>query len=276
MKISYNEATAMGCSSLEKDLVLCESIGYDFIEIRLDMLREYLKTNTVNDLKTFFDKSRIKPHAFNALFDINFTSEEEWKVIIDDFMLACDTGKIIGSHYVVVVPTVIKTANNYKDEEIIEDSIKGLIKLSDIGREYSMNLAFEPVGNCYVGTVKMAWDIVKKINREDVGIAFDAFNLYMYEKKNNFEDMKMIDVEKLFVVHLDDGEDRPVKELDHCYRCFPGEGVIDLKNYVKTLKEMNYTGMISIETFRPEYWRKDPEWVIRQGYETTKKLLESV
>ena len=34
--------------------------------------------------------------------------------------------------------------------------------------------------------------------------------------------------------------------------------------------------MISIETFRPEYWKKDAEWVIRRGYETTKKLLESV
>lgn len=276
MKISYNEATAMGCSSLEKDLMLCENIGYDFIEIRLDMLRKYLKTKTVDDLKAFFDKSRIRPHAFNALFDINFTNEEEWKVIIDDFMLACKTGKVIGSHYIVVVPTVIKGVNDYTDEQIIEDSITGLLKLSEIGRNYGMNLAFEPVGNCYVGTVKMAWDIVKRINRKDVGLAFDAFNLYMYEKKNNFEDMKMVDVEKIFVVHLDDGEDRPVQELDHCYRCFPGEGAIDLKNYVKTLKEMNYTGMISIETFRPEYWCKDPEWVIRQGYETTKKLLESV
>jgi len=49
-----------------------------------------------------------------------------------------------------------------------------------------------------------------------------------------------------------------------------------LKNYITTLREMNYTGPVSIETFRLSYWDKDPEWVIKEGYETTKKLLKSV
>ena len=46
MKISYNEATAKGCSSLALDLELCEKAGFDYIEIRLDMLGDYLKEHT--------------------------------------------------------------------------------------------------------------------------------------------------------------------------------------------------------------------------------------
>jgi 2-keto-myo-inositol isomerase len=92
----------------------------------------------------------------------------------------------------------------------------------------------------------------------------------------SFEGMKMVDRDKIFVIHLDDSDDLPLEQLDHCHRCFPGEGVIDLNNYIRTLKEINYNGMISIETFRPEYWEKDAEWVIKKGYETTKKLIESV
>lgn len=65
--------------------------------------------------------------------------------------------------------------------------------------------------------------------------------------------MKIVDLDKLFVVHFDDSDNLPIEVLDHCDRCFPGEGVIDLKNYIGTLKGMNYNGMISIETFRPEY-----------------------
>lgn len=278
MKISYNEATAMKCSTLEKDLLICEKTGYDFIEIRLDMLRDYLQTHSVNDLKSFFDSSRIKPHAFNALFDVNFCDDQGWKKIMDDFLLACEVGEKIGDHYIVVVPTITKEPNMHSVQEVFEDSVKNLIKLSDVGRNYGMNIAFEPVGNpgCCVRTVLQAWDIVKAINRDDVGLTFDAFNLYLYNKLNNFEDMKKVDLNKLFVVHIDDSEDLPIEVLDHCHRNFPGEGVIDLKNYIGTLKEMNYDGMVSVETFRPEYWGKDPEWVIKTGYEATRKIIESL
>ena len=40
MLISYNEACARDCSTLEQDLELCERAGFDCIELRLDMLRD--------------------------------------------------------------------------------------------------------------------------------------------------------------------------------------------------------------------------------------------
>ena len=54
MKTSYNEACARDCSTLEKDLALCEKAGFDYIEIRLDLLRGWLKEHTVEQLKDFF------------------------------------------------------------------------------------------------------------------------------------------------------------------------------------------------------------------------------
>jgi len=32
--------------------------------------------------------------------------------------------------------------------------------------------------------------------------------------------------------------------------------------------------MVSVETFRPEYWAKTPEWVIENAYRTTYAALE--
>ena len=43
LKLGYNEATCMKKSSVEMDLELCEKYGYDYIELRLDMLKEYFK-----------------------------------------------------------------------------------------------------------------------------------------------------------------------------------------------------------------------------------------
>ena len=59
MKTGYNEATGLGCSSLETDLALCEKVGFDFIEIRLDMLRRYLEEHSLDDLRQFFAGSRL-------------------------------------------------------------------------------------------------------------------------------------------------------------------------------------------------------------------------
>ena len=67
LKLGYNEATCKENSTVENDLLLCEKYGYDYIELRLDMLQEYLKTHTVDDLKAFFAKSHIShPLSLNA------------------------------------------------------------------------------------------------------------------------------------------------------------------------------------------------------------------
>ena len=109
MFISYNEACARDCSTLEQDLVLCEKAGFDYIEIRLDMLTDYLKRHTVEELAAFFCTSRLKPHAFNALYLYpEFLSEGDdearQKELLEEFRLGCEVGRAIGSHYFIIVP----------------------------------------------------------------------------------------------------------------------------------------------------------------------------
>ena len=118
MKIGYNENTAMGCSTLELDLKICEKIGYDFIEVNLEMLKIYLMNNSEKDLKYFFLNNRIKPHAFNSIDNINFLDSSEWKKTVDDFILACKIGEKIGSHYIVVVPALLNKSNKCSEREI--------------------------------------------------------------------------------------------------------------------------------------------------------------
>ena len=48
MKIGFNEATALECKgqSLMADLEACEKYGFDYIEIRFDCVKDYLKEHT--------------------------------------------------------------------------------------------------------------------------------------------------------------------------------------------------------------------------------------
>jgi 2-keto-myo-inositol isomerase len=81
LKLGYNEATCMGNSCVERDLELCEKYGYDYIELRLDMLKEYLIAHTLEDLKTFFKTGRLKPYALNSIENINFRTPDEWDTL---------------------------------------------------------------------------------------------------------------------------------------------------------------------------------------------------
>ncbi len=65
-------------------------------------------------------------------------------------------------------------------------------------------------------------------------------------------------------------DEKPLEQLDHSDRCFPGLEAINLAKLFGTLKEMNYNGMVSVETFRPNI-KKDLR-VIKTSYEYTKKI----
>ncbi|MDR0357084.1 MAG: sugar phosphate isomerase/epimerase [Clostridiales Family XIII bacterium] len=287
MKLSFNEATTRECSNLETDLELCEKAGFDFIEIRFDMLREYLKKHTVRELKEFFDTHRIKPHAFNAVYVFDsFLAEgrekddAREKQTMDDFMLGCEVGQEIGSQYLVVVPDLFREAPNARPyintrENINIDTVRILEALSDIAADYGMNLGLEPVGSlgCSVKTIEHAWEIVRMTNRENVGLTADCFNLYLYAKHNDFSDMKPVDLDKIFIVHVNNADDKPIGVLSNADRRFCDSGVIDLENYIGTLRDMGYDGMISVEVFRPEYWAQPAEKVISEAYRTTRDAV---
>ena len=49
--------------------------------------------------------------------------------------------------------------------------------------------------------------------------------------------------------------------------------MVDIGNFLENLRETGYDGMVSIETFNPDYWGKDPAWVINTAYRTTREAL---
>lgn len=284
MKLSFNESTAKGCSTLAQDLEICNDVGFDFIEIRLDMLRDYLRTHTERELKEFFDNHRIQPHAINALYTYKemFSSDDteaRREALLEDFLFGCKIAQLIGSHAFIVVPPMSADPRiPYADtvENIKNDCVRIMRKLADIAADYGVNLCFELVGTpkCSVRTVPFAVDIVNAIDRANVGYAFDPCNIFGYHKRNDYSEMALADVNKVFAVHINDYDDVPESELAPPARCFCGKGVIDLANYLETLKKMGYSGMVSIETFRPEHYKRLPEDVIAEAYTTTKAALE--
>lgn len=275
LKLGYNEATCKENSNVLRDLELCEKYGYDYIELRLDMLKEYLKYNTIEGLKAFFEKSNIKPFALNSIENINFCSPKEWEELVNLFTFACIVAKEINNPYIIVVPTMTDEICIRDEKEVFDDSVEVLNKLADIAEPYGVKLSFEPIGDrrwC-CNSMRQALEIVQAVNRDSVGMTIDCINFYMHDKGADVGFIRKIPKEKLFVFHINDCEDLPLGILDHCHRIMPGMGVIPITEIADAVRAAGYDGPACLELFRPEYWNMDAGEVIKMGAKTTKKFL---
>ena len=275
MKLGYNEASCKKRSDVWADLTLCEKYGYDYIELRLDMLKEFLKKHPLSELQAFFAGSRLRPYALNSIENINFNVSIKWDLLLDLFKFACETAQAIGCPYIVVVPTRGTEANTRDEKQVLDDSVKVLTELADIARPYGVKLAFDPIGDrryCCTG-IRQALEIVNAVGRDDVGLTVDSFTFYLQDKAANLDVLKRIPGDKLFIYHLADCEDLPLGVLDHSHRLFPGDGCIPLKAITDAVRATGYDGIASLELFRPEYWDMDPEEIIRVGADKCRAIL---
>lgn len=272
MKLCFNEATTLENSNLKQDLELCEKHGYDYIEIRtMDKLPEYLKDHSLADLAEYFQTHHIKPLALNALVFFNNRDEKGYRKIISEFKSMMETCKTLGVKYVVAVPLV--TERKILKEEIKKSSIEVLTELSDIAEPYGVNIALEFVGHpqCTVNTFEQAYDIVDAVGRENVGLVFDSF--HFHAMGSNIESLKKADGKKIFIYHIDDTEDFPIGFLTDEDRVWPGQGAIDLDAHLSALREIGFNDVVSVELFRPEYYKLTAEETIKTAKETMEAVV---
>lgn len=266
-------------------MILCEKCGFDYIEIRLDMLYIYLAKYSLKDLLTFFYTSRIKPYSLNAIYTYpelfsEKDDEEINKKFMDEFLYSCKVAKFLNIPYIIVVPPLKPGKYSATIDGTWNDKKKYCTHiyktLSDIAKNYNVKLCLELFGakKSSIRTVEEANEIIKAVNVDNLGFVFDTANLYMCGKLTNFDSMRIVDKEKIYEVHINDFDDVEEENFGVEKRCFCGEGIVNIDNFISILKVIGYDSMISIETFRPEYWVKSTEWVIETAYKTTYELLE--
>lgn len=274
MKICYNET--MEDSDLANDLKLCEAYGYDLIELRLSYLLEYLKYHNVEELKSYFRTHHVKPYGFNSVDNVLFCSTSQWEQVVSEFTFACKMAKELNCPNIVVVPTEGKHMPLIPEAVVQQNAIEVLRELADIAEPYGARIAFEPIGNIRwcVHSIRQAAEIIALVDRDNVGLTIDAFNIYAHEGLRDLEDLNMIPGNKIFVYHINDAMDIPIEQLEPAqHRLYPGDGVIPLRTLHEKLIQIGYDEMASLELFGPWLSATNAETVIREGYQKIANLV---
>ncbi len=271
MKLALNGATTMR-ADLATDLQAAKAAGFDYVEIWAAKLRNFLKQRSTSELNDLFAESGLKPLSINSLEHITFRDAHAYESIKSECKELSSIAAAVGCPCIVVVPGPLPKGGAAR-ESVISESIRVLTELCEISAAHGVSLAFEFLGqtDCSVPTLGLAADIVREVNRKDLGLVIDSF--HFYAGNSTPEMIEALDPDLIQIFHINDAEDRPRDQLEDRHRLLPGLGILPLRRMISAFRKIGYDKVASVEIFRPEYWERDPFALARDAHAATTRVL---
>ena len=271
MKLALNGATTMR-ADLVTDLQAAKAAGFDYVEIWAAKLRNFLKERTTSELRDLFAESGLKPLSINSIEHITFRDATAYESIKKECEELSSIAASVGCPCIVVVPGRLPEGGASR-ESVISESVRVLNELCGISAPYGVSLAFEFLGqtDCSVPTLDLAAEIVREVNRKDLGLVIDSF--HFYAGNSSLEMIEALDRGVIQIFHINDAEDRPREQLEDRHRLLPGLGILPLQEMISAFRKIGYDKVASVEIFRPEYWERDPFALARDAHAATKRVL---
>lgn len=271
MKLALNGATTMK-ADLATDIRVAHTAGFDFVEIWAAKLRKFLRTKSAADLRKLFDENALEPLSINSIEHVTFRPPAEFEAIKAECEELSALAAELRCPYIVVVPGRLPEQAPSL-EEIIDESVRVLTELSDIAGRHGIGLGFEFLGqtDCSVQTLDLADEIVRRVDRPNVGLVIDSF--HFYAGGSTFDMIDGIAPESLFIFHINDAENLPREQLRDSHRLLPGLGILPLAEMSQAFKRIGYDRVASVELFRPEYWESDPLKLALEAKAATERVL---
>jgi 2-keto-myo-inositol isomerase len=273
MNIGFNEATALKCKgqSLLADLEVCEQYGYDYIEIRFDCVKDYLKEHRLAELAEWFKNHKLKPWAYNTLIFFNLRDQAGVKEIdneLDFIITVCDA---IGMKMLNTVPAF--DVPPLSIEVIKKEAVSRLHYIADKVAPHGIKVSLEFCGlpNCSINQFGTAYDVIKAVNRDNVGVTLDTFQFHAMD--SHWSDLEHADGKKIFMFHLNDSENLPIGSMQDGLRLLPGDGCLDHERTFQILRKIGFDGVCTVEVIRPEYYELSHADNVRIAKEKTVAVL---
>ncbi|MBW3623090.1 MAG: sugar phosphate isomerase/epimerase [Armatimonadetes bacterium] len=255
-------------ASLEEKIRLSAQNGYKAIELWNDELTQYVEGGGSLDdvMNRVHDADLHVPNIIAVHGWINATGADRDKAF-EEVERRMDQAAKVGSPFITASPS--------KDEIDVDLAAENYRALLDLGEQHGVRPALEYLGFVKgLKDIKTAAEIIEKADHPDSTIVHDFF--HMYNGGSSVEDLRLIPADKIAMVHLDDAPDtKAIGEYKDADRVWPGDGTIQLRQMCDVLKEIGYTGYVSLELFNPEYWEMDAEEAARVGAEKSRPYFSA-
>ena len=243
IKIGVHALTFIGDienKSIETCLSQVSKIGYDVMELPL-LNPDALDTNFVSKA---YEKFNIEPTVSLGLsFKTDIASEDQDRVNAGQELLLKALQKTIdvgSSNLCGVIHSALQKNDAPKTKKGYENSLSVIRDLAEKANQNNVTLSLEVV-NRYetniMNTAEDALNYLNDLNMPNVKIHMDTYHMNI-EEDNFIDPIKNIGKNKLGMFHI--GEN---------HRGYLGSGHINFKEAFTGLKEIEYSGIVTFESF---------------------------
>ncbi len=198
---------------------------------------------------------------FQPVRDVEGVTPERFRAVVHRFRAKAEVAAQLGA------PTVLACSNVADDALDDLDLTAGqLHTLGDIAGEHGITIAFEALAwGRHINRVHQAMAAVRRADHPAVTLAVDTFHLL-----SRGDDGRALDGmpgDRIGFLQVADAPllDMDVLEWSRHFRCFPGEGTLDVTGVVAATLDSGYAGPVSLEVFSDVVREADPGRTARDG-----------
>jgi sugar phosphate isomerase/epimerase len=152
-----------------------------------------------------------------------------------------------------------------------------LHQLAGEAAEIGSRVALEPLPFSNIADFRLAADLVAAADHPAAGLVVDIWHLE--RGPSTLADLAQVPGDKVFVVELNDAPAPQSTDLFHDtihHRVNCGSGTFDVKGFVKTLREIGFTGPWGVEIISDAQRRGPLQEALVEAHRTTMALFESL
>ena len=148
--------------------------------------------------------------------------------------------------------TRVLVCSNVSDDACPDPDLSAeqLARLGDLAAQHGVQIAFEALAwGRHIDHVGQAWDVVRRADHPAVTLAVDTF--HQLARGDDGSALADVPGNRIGFLQVADAPllDMNVLDWSRHFRCFPGEGTLDVAGVVTAALAAGYTGPLSLEVF---------------------------
>lgn len=251
---------------IEEKLTACAAAGFDLVELWREDVEAFPGKGEGMKAQLYSLHMGLADYQPLQDFDGAPGRQRSTKRRVAECML--NTAEELGAHTVL---TNASTDPRCDSTRVVED----MDWLARAAGERKLRIAYEALAwSTVTSTFEDAWKIVRRVDRENLGVVVDTFHLFA--RGQGAAALEDVPQDRIFLVQLSDlAEEIDSKEISATsrhHRLLPGQGRFPLAALTNQLKRMDYQGPIGLEVFNDELKESDPAWMAREAMASLQHL----
>jgi sugar phosphate isomerase/epimerase len=174
----------------------------------------------------------------------------------------------------VVGARSINAVDIFGGEWTIDDAAEAFAGLCDRAREHDLVVHLEFLPWSRIPDVATSWEIVRRADRPNGGIAVDAW--HYFRSGADEQTLRSVPGDRVLGIQLDDGPrvaEANLLEATLHARVLPGEGELDLAGLLRVLREIGAVAPVGVEVFSDQLHALAPREIGRRAGGALRRVL---